>query len=105
MGQNEDRILKQYMVEFTIPQPIPDSLLLMIPDQRREVDRLFQNGKMVSYSLSMDRNTLWAIFLASSESELLSLIDQLPLSIYFEYNYNELMFHQSMRLLPAMSLN
>ena len=95
----------QYMVEFVVPTPLPDELFQMIPEQRKEVDNLFTSGHLLSYTLSMERNKLWAVFLAGSESELLSHIDQLPLSKYMEYNYYELMFHQSLKLLPTMSLN
>jgi len=69
------------------------------------VEKLFTAGKLTMYSLAIDRSKLWALFLAESESQLISLIDRLPLSSYMDYNYHELMFHQSAQLLPALSLN
>lgn len=105
MDHSEHKSVTQYMVEFTIPTPLPDDMFQMIPQQREEVDNLFTAGRLLSYTLSVEKNKLWAVFLASSESELLSYIDQLPLSKYIEYNYYELMFHQSLKLLPSMSLN
>lgn len=93
------------MVEFTIPEPLTDELLDLIPDQQEVVDQLFASGKLLSYSLSLDRTKLWALMLADSESELLGIIDSLPMTAMMDYDYSELMFHNSVHLIPAMSLN
>ncbi len=96
---------KQYMVEFDIPIPFPEEMLAMIVDQREAFDVLFHRGRLLSYCLSVDRSRLWAIFVASSESELLSLIDELPMTPYMDFDYEELMVYTSVSMLPTMSLN
>ena len=93
------------MVEFYVPQPLTEDFLDMIPKQREAVDELFATGKLLSYSLAMDRSTLWAIMLADNESELITLIDSLPMSAYMDFDYSELMFHNTVHLMPTMSLN
>ena len=93
------------MVEFYIPLPIDNEIYQLIPEQRKQVQILFNSGKLVAYSLAADKSKLWALIVASSESELIQIIDTLPLTKYIDYNYSELMFHQSLKLLPAMSLN
>ena len=93
------------MVEFKVPNPITQEIISLIPEQREVVEKLFTAGKLTIYTLADDRSTLWAIFVASSESELLQLIDRLPISSYMDFNYHQLMFYQSAQLLPAMSLN
>lgn len=103
MPQSNEQI--QYMVEFKVPDPITQEIISLIPDQREVVENLFAAGKLAIYSLAEDRSMLWAIFVASSESELITLIDKLPLSSYMDYDYHHLMFHQSVQLLPALSLN
>lgn len=105
MDPNDNKVIQQYMVVFVIPTPLPDHMFDMIPAQREEVDNLFSAGRLLTYTLSLDKSKLWAVFLAGSESELLRYIDMLPLSQYVEYDYQELMFHQSLKLLPSMSLN
>jgi len=102
---NEDKHIRHYMVEFAVPAPFPQDLYYIIPEQRSIVNDLFTAGKMVSYTLSMDLTKLWVIFLASSESELITLVDKLPLTSYMDFDYSELRFHQSLKLLPTMSLN
>lgn len=102
---NEEKHLRHYMVEFTVPTPFPQELYHLIPKQRGTVNDLFTSGKLVSYTLTMDLTKLWVIFLASTESELINLVDKLPLTSYMDYDYSELRFHQSLKLLPTMSLN
>lgn len=97
--------LYHYMVEFTVPVPFPADLYHKIPDQQEIVQNLFTDGKLVAYTLAADLTRLWAVFISSSESELITLIDKLPLSKFMEYNYHELRFHQSLKLLPTLSMN
>lgn len=104
MDQSNE-FLRQYMVEFDIPQPLTEDFLDIIPDQRTVIDRLFTDGKLLSYTVASDRTRVWAVMIAESESELLSYIDRLPMTPYMDYDYNELMFHNTVHLMPAMSLN
>ena len=104
MDQN-DSYMMQYMVEFEVPQPLTEDLLDMIPEQREAIDRLFTSGKLLSYSLSADRSRLWAVILAESESELMLYIDRLPMTPFMDYDYNELMFYNTVAIMPSMSLN
>jgi len=101
----KDNFVKQYMVEFEVPQPMTEDMFLLVPEQKQKFDELFTSGKLLSYSLSMDRERLWAIFMASSESELLTYIDMLPMTPYMDFDYDELMFYNTVSMLPSMSLN
>ena len=102
---DSNKVLKQYMVEFDVPYPLTDELLDLIPEQKTAIDELFASGKMLSYTLSLDRTRVWAIFLADQESELISFIDYLPMTSYMDFDYHEIMFHNTVHLIPAMSLN
>ncbi len=93
------------MVEFDVPYPLTEEILDMIPEQKVAIDELFAGGKMLSYTLSLDRTKVWAIFLADQESELLAFIDRLPMTSYMDFDYHEIMFHNTVHLMPAMSLN
>ena len=96
---------KKYMVEFIVPIPFTEDLKSMIPDQQNAVYKLFLEEKLLNYTLSLDRTKLWAIFLADSESALITYIDKLPLSQYMNYDYKEIMFHEAVQLIPSISLN
>ena len=94
------------MVEFNIPLDVDARFFNLIPNQRIKVKQYFDQNILVSYSLNQDRTKLWAIFLASSSSELESFIEDLPLSSYMTYKFQELMFHESQeKELPYISLN
>jgi hypothetical protein len=97
--------LKQYMVEFDVPSPLTEDFLDMIPAQREALDTLFSSGKLLSYTVASDRTRVWAVMIAETESELLTYIDDLPMTLYMDYDYYELMFYNTVHLMPAMSLN
>ena len=96
---------KQYMVEFDVYYHIDTDFEAKIPMQRLAVSKLFAQGKLLSYALSKERTKLWGVFLVQSESELIKIVDQLPLTPYMDYDYSELIFHNGISLIPSMSLN
>lgn len=97
--------IKKYMVEFEIPSPFPGHLEKMIPDQRIAVHDLFMSEKLLTYTLALDRSRIWAIFLAADKIDLIRQIDTLPMTEFMTYDYNELMFHETVQYIPSMSLN
>jgi hypothetical protein len=94
----------KYMVQFNFSD-FTLEMQEMIPRQRLVVDRLFDQGVLITYTLAADRSKLWAVFQADGESELLSYIDTLPMTKYADYTYNEIMFHDSSQFIPSISLN
>jgi len=97
--------VKQYMVEFDILYPLEEELVALIPDQRTAVNDLFTDGVLHSYTLNIDRTKLWAVFQLENESNLIRIIDSLPMTRYMDYTYHELTFHNSLNMIPAISLN
>lgn len=93
------------MVEFDVPETLSEDLLDLIPEQREAIDLLFSGGKLLSYTVANDRTRVWAVMIAGSESELISIIDELPMTPYMDYDYSELIFYNTVHLMPAMSLN
>ena len=104
MDRNND-FLKQYMVEFDVPDPLTEEIMDLIPEQREAIDAFFSAGKLLSYTVASDRTKVWAVMIAESESELLKNIDELPMTPYMDFDYSELMFYNTVHLMPAMSLN
>ena len=87
--------LMQYMVEFTLPQPMTEDFISCIPQQRQAVNQLLHQGKILNYSLSLESFKLWVIFCVDTEVELMELISSLPLTDYMEVQINELTFFNS----------
>ena len=99
------KVLKQFMVIFDLPSPLSEEMLDLIPEQKTAMDELFTSGKLLSYTVALDRSKLWAIFLAEEESELISYIDHFQMTSYMDFDYKEIMFHNTVHLMPTMSLN
>ena len=96
---------KQFMVEMELPEVFDEKLIALIPKQRNVVNRMLAKGKIKSYSLSMDRSMLWAIFVANSEFEVLELISEFPLADYMTPYITELMFTNTENQVLQFSLN
>ena len=81
------------MVDFTLPNILDPKFMDLIPYQRAAVNRFLDEGKLVSYSLSLDSQKLWAVFNANSEVEVLDMIVDLPLTKFMEVEISLLTFH------------
>ncbi len=96
----------QFMVDFTLPETLTEKFLQNIPHQRAKVNRLFREGKLVTYSLSLENSKMWAVFNANSEFEVKEMISTLPLSEFMEAKVSSLTFFNSMaEEAPVFSMN
>ena len=93
------------MVELELPEVFDEKLIALIPKQRSTVNQMLAKGKIKSYSLSMDRSMLWAIFVAESEFEVLEMIAEFPLADYMTPYITELMFTNTENQVLQFSLN
>jgi muconolactone delta-isomerase len=98
--------MRQFMIEFRIPQPMTEEFAGLIPAQRARVSELMAEGRMLNYSLSMDRAKLWTVMVGESSASVRRLVRSLPLTPYMEWEMSELMFHNALSLaMPAVSMN
>lgn len=96
----------QYMVDFTLPEIITDEYKSLIPYQRAMVNQLFEDGKLISYSLSMENQKLWAVFVANSELDVMDILADMPLTPFMKTNISMLTFHNTLEVAPPhFSLN
>lgn len=96
---------KQFMVEFEVPRVIDEDLARLISAHRNYINFLLAEGKLKSYALAMDRSSLWAIFIADNEFEVMEMISKMPLVDYLTPHVTELMFHNSSEQVLQFSLN
>ena len=98
--------MKQYMVDFTMPRNLPNAFADLIPEQRDRVNQFFMAGKLLSYTLALESGKLWAVFRAETESDLLEMIGELPLSEHMRLRYHELTFYNAAHtFIPSFSVN
>jgi muconolactone delta-isomerase len=98
--------LNQYMVDFTLPNDLSEEFVSRIPQQRKAVNSLLNEGKILNYALSLENAKLWAVFAAPSEAELMELVSSLPLTRFMKVRISELTFYNAAQsLTPAFSVN
>jgi len=96
----------QYMVDFSLPESFTEEFMEKIPHQRAKINRLFREGKIVNYALSIDNLKMWAVVNANSEEEVQELMGTLPLTKYMDSKVSMLTFYNGVEEeIPAFSLN
>ena len=96
----------QYMVDFTLPKILSEEFLRRIPHQRAKVNKLFREGKLINYALSLDNSKMWAVINANSELDVLELITELPLTRFMKIHISMLTFFNSVDTeVPVFSNN
>ncbi len=98
--------MSQFMIEFDLPATMSEEFASKIPLQRLKVNEMMEDGRLVSYALSIDRQKLWCIVKSETEFDAMEIIAEFPLIDYMKPTITELMFNNvvSMRI-PLFSLN
>jgi len=95
----------KYMVEFEVPSYFASDATELVESHRSVMERFFFEGKIFSCTIAKDLQKIWMVMIAESESELLSIIDKLPIAAVCDYNYKELLIHNTVQFIPENSLN
>ena len=105
-AKRKSRPTIQYMVDFTLPEHLSNDFIGTILQQRNAVSKLFSEGRLLNYALSLENSKLWAVFCAESEADLMEMVSDLPLSRYMKVRISELTFYNTAQSLPpAFSVN
>lgn len=96
-----------YMFQFELPAVFTDELSALIPGQREHVNKLFVEGRLLSYSVSQLRTALWCVVTAEDEQEAMEIVAAFPIHPYFtDVMCHPLLFHNIIpAALPDISLN
>ncbi len=98
--------MQQYMVDITLPEDLTQDFIELIPQQRAFINKMFERGIIISYSLTLDRSKLWVTFYSATQDDVERVIRKFPIADYITYRIHELAFHNSLStVLPAVSLN
>jgi muconolactone delta-isomerase len=98
--------MSQYMVEIRLPAVMSEDFTAKIPAQRKKINELMEQGRLMSYALADDYSRLWCVVRAESEFEVMSLVSEFPLIDYMDPKISKLMFNNVVALrLPMFSLN
>ncbi|MBN8703360.1 MAG: hypothetical protein J0M08_09865 [Bacteroidetes bacterium] len=95
-----------FMVEIILPSILDEKFANLIPSQRALVNNLFENGTLLSYSVSSDRSKLWTIVAAKTEKEVMDILSEFPIMPYVKVEIQPLLFHNTVAINePFFSLN
>lgn len=98
--------MTQYLFHIELP-PFTEEMTDTIPAHKEYVDKLFAEGIMLSYSVSVQRNMVWCVIEAEDEQEALEIVAAFPLHKFFtETSCHQLLIHNmSTSSLSDISLN
>ncbi len=95
-----------FLFQFELPE-FDESLFAMIPVHRALINKLFAEGRILSYSVADNRSMVWCVVSADDEQDAMELVLTFPLYQYFtEVTCHPLMFHNTQpATMPDISLN
>ncbi len=98
--------MSAYIFQMELPA-LTDEIAARIPVHREHINKLFIEGRLISYSVSQSRNFIWCVLNAEDEQEALEVIAKFPLHPYFtDIECHPLLFHNTQpAALPDISLN
>jgi hypothetical protein len=88
-------------------QDISPEMIAMIPEQRARINKLQNEGKILSYSIAASRKFIWIVVAAKDEQEAMETIAHLPMyPFYADIMHHHLMVYDTQPImLPDISLN
>ena len=98
--------MSAYLFQLELSE-LTDDVVAVIPTHRRQINQLFADGRIISYSVSVQRNMIWCVISADSEAEAMELVLTFPLYHYFtDVVCHPLLFHNVLpAVMPGISLN
>jgi hypothetical protein len=87
--------MNEYMIIIRFTTSFSEEFVALIPHQRAQINHFMEKGIITSYSLSVDRETLWVTLLATSLEAVEKTLRMMPLFKFMSYDVVELMFHNS----------
>jgi|SRR6218665_3577891 len=98
--------MNQYMITIKLPAEMTEEFVRLIPKQRKHIDKLMDEGKILQYSLSMDRSLVWVTMIASSEEQVMDRLSKFPMIGFMNPKIFELAFYNSVsNELPKLIMN
>ncbi|HQE12401.1 MAG TPA: hypothetical protein PLQ78_06615 [Flavipsychrobacter sp.] len=95
-----------YFFQIELPET-NEGIIELLPAHREYINTLFSEGKLLSYSVSHNKEQIWCVINAEDEPEAMHLVSGFPLQRYFkDVHCTSLLFHNNLPLSYAsISLN
>jgi len=98
--------MPSFLFQIELP-PIHEQILALIPSHREHINKLFSEGKISSYCVSLQRDYIWCVISAEEEKQAMEIVSGFPLQKFFaDVSCHQLLFHSmAPTALPEISLN
>ena len=98
------------MSTFFFQLELPELTMEMaetIPGHREHINKLFSDGRLLSYSVSANRDMIWCVVNAEEEQQAMECVISFPLYPFFtDVTCTPLLFHNTLPAsLPGIFLN
>ncbi len=98
--------MQAYMITLLLPRELTLEFAATIPMHRAHINRLFEQGRLTSYSVAADRSRVWATMVGVDENEIRAEVEKMPLYRFAEVSIQPLLFQNvAAARLPVISLN
>lgn len=98
--------MNTYMICIELPAELTEEFVSLIPKQRKKINELMDEGKILHYSLAIDRSKVWVTLMASSENSAMDILSTFPMIHFMKPEIFELAFHNSLsNELPKLIMN
>lgn len=95
-----------YLVHIQLPEMFSTRFMSLIPRQRVIINNLLENKTLLSYSLDMERQNVWAFMNGKDEKEIMDVISTFPIIKDVIVNITELAFYDTAPIgLPELNMN
>lgn len=95
-----------FLVHLTLPEIFTPKFAALIPRHRSLINELLDKRIILSYSLDMERQNVWAFVSAKNESELMDIISAFPIIKEVKVDIKELAFYDASPIgLPELIMN
>jgi hypothetical protein len=98
--------MSAYLLHLEL-QPFDEEMSLRIPEHRDYVNKLFLEGKILSYSVAAQRSMIWCVVSAENEQEAMGIAVGFPLYPHCVdvACHSLLLYNSQPAALPDISLN
>ena len=95
-----------YLFQLELPE-FTEEIVGTVPRHRLHINKLFSEGRILSYSVSIHRNMIWCVINAVDEQKAMEMVIDFPLYPHFsDLTCNQLLFHNTLpATLPGIFLN
>ncbi len=95
-----------FLFQVELPE-FNDDIEAIVPVHREHINKLFSEGRILSYSVSASRNMLWCVINAEDEQEANAMVLAFPIYQYVvDVTCHPLLFHNTLPVsMPGISLN